>query len=244
MLHPFLPRTLQQAEAANKAHKLADFLTLDSLQDLYYLALSHWKDPSKIVLDSIESGTVRECITELSTEMRIEEAMMLTDLLQYLPDDILTKVDRASMAVSLEARVPLLDHRVVEFAWKLPLRLKISKGGSKWILREILYKYVPRSLIERPKMGFGVPIDRWLRGPLRDWAENLLSVKSLLDPGLFNVDGIREKWREHCSGDRNWQYLLWDVLVFQDWHLQHQSGRRAPQLPAAKELGLAKAGMK
>lgn len=243
ILSSVLPRSLREGAAGDKAHKLADFLSLDGPQALYYRALSHWEGPSKIVLDSSEPGNVRECIAELSTEMRIEEIMMLTDLLQYLPDDILTKVDRASMAVSLEARVPLLDHRVVEFAWKLPLRLKISKGGSKWILREILYKYVPHRLIERPKMGFGVPIDRWLRGPLRDWAESLLSEQSLADHGLFDVDPIREKWQEHLSGDRNWQYLLWDVLVFQDWFLQHRSARRARRGACVKEATLAKAAL-
>jgi asparagine synthase (glutamine-hydrolysing) len=173
--------------------------------------------------------------------MSIEEVMMLTDLLQYLPDDILTKVDRASMAVSLEARVPLLDHRVVEFAWMLPLRLRIGEGAGKKILREILYKYVPRQLMERPKMGFGMPIDRWLRGPLRDWAENLLSVNNLVASGFFNIDRVLEKWREHLSGDRNWQYLLWDLLVFQDWYFQHKASL-ARKLPV-KEVWLAQSGI-
>ncbi len=243
VFQPLLPKSLHHGTPGDKVHKFADLLSLDGPQALYYGMLSHWKNPSGIVLHSREPGTIRECIAKLSAEMNIEEVMMLADLLQYLPDDILTKVDRASMAVSLEARVPLLDHRVVEFAWNLPVRLRINKRGSKWILRQILHKYVPHGLMQRPKMGFGVPIDLWLRGPLRDWAEHLLSVKSLSDTGLFAVDQIRVKWREHLSSDYNWQYLLWDVLVFQDWFLHHKSACPASEFSCVKEVRVAEAGL-
>ena len=142
---------------------------------------------------------------------------MYRDALGYLPDDILVKVDRAAMAVSLETRVPFLDHRVFEFAARLPLRFKIRAGETKWILRQLLYKYVPRDLVERPKMGFGVPIDQWLRGPLRAWAESLLDEARLRREGYLDPRVVRACWQEHQSGARNWQHRLWVVLMFQSW---------------------------
>jgi asparagine synthase (glutamine-hydrolysing) len=148
-------------------------------------------------------------------------ALMFDDTLAYLPDDILVKVDRTSMSVGLEARVPILDHRVIELAWSLPLSLKFRDGGTKWALRRVLDRHVPASLVERPKMGFGLPIDVWLRGPLRSWAEELLSPARLRREGLLEPGPILEKWREHVNGARDWHYYLWDVLVLQSWREAH-----------------------
>ncbi len=212
----------------DKAHKLARFFTSDGPGPIYLAALSQCENPSELVLGSQEPQTVRRVIADSASLPTLEEQMMLTDIRAYLPDDILTKVDRASMAVSLEARVPILDHRVIELAWRIPLRMKIREGVGKWVLRQILYKYVPKELLQRPKMGFGVPIEHWLRGPLREWAEDLLTEESLKQHGLLNVEYIRAKWKEHLSERRNWQYLLWNVLIFQDWYRHVKALANAP----------------
>jgi asparagine synthase (glutamine-hydrolysing) len=174
--------------------------------------------PASIVLGSTEPGGEFDRDTDARADLRPPvQWMMDRDLVSYLPDDILVKVDRAAMAVSLETRAPYLDHRVVDFASKLPLTFKVQGNSNKRVLREILYRYVPRPLLDRPKMGFGVPIDSWLRGPLRAWAEDLLDESRLRREGYLDPTPIREKWDEHISGARNWQYLIWDVLMFESW---------------------------
>jgi asparagine synthase (glutamine-hydrolysing) len=208
---------LHHGNVGDKIHKAAGVLTSSTIDELYLGLISHWRNPESIVINSTEPKTIfTGNMSGLSSFNQVEK-MMLLDLLTYLPDDILTKVDRAAMAVSLETRIPFLDHKIVEFAWQLPMKFKIRNGESKWALRQILYKYVPKKLIERPKMGFGVPIDSWLRGPLREWAEDLLDESRLRQEGFFNPAPIRQKWEEHLSGRRNWQYQLWDILMFQAW---------------------------
>ena len=201
----------------DKLHKGAAVLGSDSLTALYRGLVSHWPDPANVVLRGVEPPTA---LTGHGLNLlRLDgiQQMMVLDGLTYLPDDILVKVDRAAMGVSLETRMPFLDHRVVEFAWRIPQSLKLRDGVGKWILRQVLYRYLPRHLIDRPKMGFGVPIDAWLRGPLKDWAESLLDESRLRREGYFNPAQIRAKWADHLSGKRNWQYHLWDVLMFQAW---------------------------
>jgi asparagine synthase (glutamine-hydrolysing) len=212
---PFLAGRV--ANPGDKSQKLAAILAVRDPEAMYHGLVSHWENPVSVVLRGIEPATVLTDRRRWAQLSDFTQRMMYLDLVTYLPDDILVKVDRASMAVSLEARVPFLDHRVVEFAWRLPLSMKVRNGQGKWLLRQVLYKYVPRELIERPKMGFGVPIDHWLRGPLRNWAEALLAEDRLKREGYFSPQPIRQKWLEHLSGRRNWQYHVWDVLMFQAW---------------------------
>ena len=210
-----LPRSLERANLGDKLYKAADVLDSASVDQLYLRLVSHW--PSGVVLGAAPHATPLDGRSSSLRGLDPVQRMMVRDSMTYLPDDILTKVDRAAMAVSLEARVPLLDHRVVEFAWRLPQDLKLRAGTSKWVLRQVLKRHVPRSLTDRPKMGFGVPIDAWLRGPLREWAETLLDESTLRQQGYLDPAPIRARWSQHLSGQRNWQSHLWDVLMFQAW---------------------------
>lgn len=219
------PSGLAQANVGDKLHKGAGVMAVRTPAEFYRQLVTHWQQPSELIIGATESPTVLTDPARQAETDHFVHQMMALDMLTYLPDDILTKVDRAAMGVSLETRVPLLDHRVVEFAWRLPLDYKLYKGVGKWPLRQVLYKYVPKELIERPKMGFGVPIDTWLRGPLREWAEALLDEYRLRCEGFFHPAPIRQKWVEHLSGQRNWQYYLWDVLMFQAW-LEEQGADR------------------
>ena len=210
----FLPLT----NPGDKLHKGAAAIRSQNIAELYLGLVSSWSHPEAIVIGG-EEPTGSGYINQRSDFEGLDEIhqMMALDTLTYLPDDILAKIDRAAMHVSLESRVPFLDHRVVEYAWQLPLKYKLRGQTTKWALREVLHKYVPPKLLDRPKMGFGVPIDIWLRGPLRNWAEGLLAEQRLRIEGYFNPAPIRKKWLEHLSGKRNWSSQLWAVLMFQTW---------------------------
>jgi len=201
----------------DRLHKLAEVVKQEDFRSMYRALVSAWKNPVPVVYGGWEPPSLLQGLDPDPPTTDPVGSMMYWDLMTYLPDDILTKVDRASMAVSLEARVPLLDHRVVEFAWKLPLEYKIRAGRTKWVLREVLDRHVPRSLIDRPKRGFGVPLESWLRGPLRDWAETLLGSDRLAAEGIFHPRIIRRTWRDFLEGRRQWQTKLWTVLMFQAW---------------------------
>lgn len=226
LVNVLLPSGRGIARAGDRAHKLAARLgDVRNLDDLYRSLVSEWQDPAQIVkgVPVVGNSVMQEPPSLLDDPLPtqgVEQSqlrMMYRDSSTYLPDDILCKVDRAAMATSLETRVPFLDHRVVELAWQLPLSMKIRGNEGKWILRQVLYKYVPRELIDRPKAGFAIPVGQWLRGPLREWAEDLLAETRLQSEGYFHPAPIRIKWAEHLSGRRDHTPSLWSVLMFQTW---------------------------
>lgn len=198
--------------------KFGNELRFSNFKQLYNYRLSHWFEATDVVFNSQKLPLMDKLLHEDSDTLAKQyKYMMHLDLLQYLPDDILAKIDRAGMSVGLETRVPFLDHRVVEFSDRIPLSIKFHGGHTKWPLKQLLYKYVPQSLVDRPKMGFGVPIAAWLRGPLREWSEDMLNAQSLKRDGYLNSDLISEKWHEHLKGRHNWQFPLWNVLMFKLW---------------------------
>lgn len=210
-----IPGKYRVSNPGDKLHKLAEVMGADSEEGLYRELVSQWRG----VLPMRMSGEPKTLVADpvaWPTMPSYAERMMAVDTLTYLPDDILVKVDRAAMAASLETRVPFLDERVISFALGLPFEQKVRNGQGKWLLRQLLYRYVPQSMVDRPKQGFGVPIEHWLRGPLRDWAEDLLSPEQLASDGLLDPVAIREMWERHLSG-RNVQYALWNVLMYQAW---------------------------
>ena len=202
----------------SKAHKIAyRFKAADSFDNFYRSIVTDWSQDVSLVIDANRLAIKLDNISQFNNHSEAAHRMMIWDIQTYLPDDILTKVDRAAMGVSLETRIPFLDHRVVELAWRLPLNMKIRDGQGKWALRQVLYKYVPSKLIERPKTGFAIPIGLWLRGPLRQWAESLLESSRLSQEGYLDVALVRQIWKEHLSGKSDWTSRLWSILMFQSW---------------------------
>jgi asparagine synthase (glutamine-hydrolysing) len=217
-MYSLFSRNAQYANFSDKVLKGSNVIASQDIADLYVGLISACNDPNSLVIDGIESNKFLH--SKLSTLRNLDDLslMMLMDLLTYLPDDILTKVDRAAMGVSLETRVPMLNHQIVEFAMQLPQEYKLRDNQTKWLLREVLYRRVPKELIDRPKAGFAIPIGFWLRTSLKDWADDLLSESSIHEQGFFHAVKIRERWQQHLSGTHNWEHFLWNILMFQSWH--------------------------
>jgi asparagine synthase (glutamine-hydrolysing) len=223
VIDPVLPRRLKQKTPGRYVHKLAPLLVAESKSAMYHQLVSYWDGVSlvpgaNLILTNETDDSIVPPLDGFA------EQMMYVDLISFLPDDVLVKVDRAAMAVSLETRAPLLDHRVVELALSLPVSMKLSGGRGKHILRRVLAQHVPPELFERPKSGFGLPVGAWLRGPLRAWAEELLSEQRLGSHGYVRPEMVRRRWTEHLSGRHNWTYPLWSVLMFQSWLEQESAG--------------------
>ncbi|MBM3999087.1 MAG: asparagine synthase (glutamine-hydrolyzing) [Planctomycetes bacterium] len=221
---PRLPGRFMSARWYRRALTLCDLLRAGSPQEMYVLLHTHWRRPQRVMKDGRLPATIFHQPSQWPETENAIESMMFIDAITYLPDDVLTKVDRASMAVGLEARVPLLDHRLVEFAWRLPFAWKRQGEETKIALRRVLARYVPRPMFERGKAGFGIPLSQWLRGPLRDWAESLLDPRALESEGLLDAAAVRRKWREHCDGTSDWSHLIWDLLMWKAWRLGAEQG--------------------
>lgn len=219
-----LPKAYRYPQLGDKLHKYAHSLMADGPEAIYRSFVTHWETPAQLVRGAKEPPTAASHPVRNPRLFDFCSEMMYLDFITYLPDDILTKVDRATMSVGLESRMPLLDRRVIQFAWRLPPSLKLRDGWGKWPLRQVLRRYIPEYLVERPKTGFGIPLDLWLRGPLRQWAEAILDEKRLRREGFLDPVPIQKKWVEHLSGRKNWGHHLWDVLIFQAW-LETSSAR-------------------
>jgi asparagine synthase (glutamine-hydrolysing) len=229
MVSPLLPSRLRQRLPGEKLHKIGRLFGSDSPAEMYRSLLSAWQRPEDLVIGGHDRSKVVERVMDGPLQGGMLDRMMLADQMTYLVEDSLVKVDRVSMATSLEVRVPLLDHRLVEFSWRLPSHMKVRGGEGKWILRQVLYRMVPRELIDRPKMGFSVPLGAWLRGPLREWAEELLTTERLEQDGLLRAAPIRQAWREMLAGRDATPLSLWAVLMLQAWRERWVS---APALAA------------
>src|SRR5690606_32789207 len=193
--------------------KLAQVISADHAGQFYQQFVSYWKDSSEVVV----GAQIPSTLFDLESDAGVFDRMTLLDTLTYLPDDILVKVDRAAMAVGLETRVPMIDHRVFEFARRLPLDYKVRDGQGKWLLRQLLYRHVPQAMVDRPKKGFSIPLAPWLRGPLKDWGAALLDPVRLRREGVFHAEPIVRKWHEHQSGKHDWSTHLWSILMTQAW---------------------------
>lgn len=227
---PYKP--MQNYKLAERIQKLNAVLQDMTIDAFYGQLIAHQAQPNDLLQDPVQHAHFWQHDDFLPPVTDKLTRMQLYDALIYLPDDILTKVDRASMAVSLESREPLLDHRLIAFASHLPQAMKIRNGQGKYLLRQVLYRYVPAHLIDRPKMGFGIPLGSWLRGPLREWAEALLDAQTLTQNG-FHAAPIRQKWQQHVMGQANWDYILWDILCYQSWAQLWLSGAKTDVIAAA-----------